>query len=525
MSRVKRMGLAVACAAAALVTLIWPALYNGRPLIFADTPSYIRAVDAGVQRLTGHKTWWSEPPGPECASSGPGTRLSSVSGKTVLTGRSIYYGALLYLGDLTGGGWPSVILQALAVMAAIGLTLSGGSRFDWKGWAGICAGLAVLTPLAFFTSYLMPDVFAGIAILAVANIAAFGGTMAGWRLVCWFFLLSASVLFHSANLAIVIVVTAAVWLCHVLRRKPAAIRAVLATVLAIGVGLAGEMAFALMVHKSLGANPIRPPFITARLLADGPGTDYVRENCPGAGFAVCKFAGILPVRQSDDFLWSRNPRVGAFELADPATKQALGNEQYRFALAVAASHPLETTAALVADTSKQLVTVKLAEFNKRPQDLALLNLYRCHLPAGMLAAQERTRYWRAAMPTELFSVVGLLAALAGLAYIVFHGVRRIRDGAVTGSRWDTLAAVLLLGILVNAFICGSFSSVHSRYQARVLWLLPFAAVLLYRRDGRAVDDAFTRYAETKPLQLCRPPAAPEKKAPAEISAGANHHYP
>src|ERR1700761_7341789 len=174
MGGMKRAGLAVACGVAALIMLLWPALYNGQPLIFADTPSYIRAFDAGAQKLTGHATHWSEPPGRECASSGPGTRLSSISEKTVLTGRSIYYGALLYLGDLTGGGWPSIVLQALAAMAAIALTLSGGgSRFDWKVWAGVCIGLAVLSPLAFFASYLMPDIFTGLAILAVANIVAF----------------------------------------------------------------------------------------------------------------------------------------------------------------------------------------------------------------------------------------------------------------------------------------------------------------------------------------------------------------
>jgi len=36
----------------------------------------------------------------------------------------------------------------------------------------------------------------------------------------------------------------------------------------------------------------------------------------------------------------------------------------------------------------------------------------------------------------------------------------------------------VIGILVNAAVCGILSGPHDRYAARVAWLLPFAALLI-----------------------------------------------
>jgi hypothetical protein len=45
--------------AGVLTALIWPALYNGEPFFYPDTRSYIRAADAGVFKLTGIKSPWT----------------------------------------------------------------------------------------------------------------------------------------------------------------------------------------------------------------------------------------------------------------------------------------------------------------------------------------------------------------------------------------------------------------------------------------------------------------------------------
>ena len=41
-----------------------------------------------------------------------------------------------------------------------------------------------------------------------------------------------------------------------------------------------------------------------------------------------------------------------------------------------------------------------------------------------------------------------------------------------------------IGILVNAAVCGILSGPHDRYSARVAWLLPFAALLIFVRQRK-----------------------------------------
>lgn len=489
MNTLKNIGLATACVAVSLLLFMWPALYNGQPFIFEDTAAYISAIDAGAQTL-GIKSRWSTPiacnfssghvPAPSHTA-----RPNPPPQKIVLRGRSIYYGLLLYLGDAIDG-WLSVALQALAAMLAIGLTLYECARFRWSGFAAICAGLAIFTPLAFFASFLMPDMFAGIAILTFANIAVFGVTMPGRLLISCILLLSASVLFHTSNLTIVAIMAAIALIYCLIRRRYVPLRAVTAIMLAIIVGFLGEAAFGWITKASIGTEPIRPPFLTARLLADGPGADYLKANCPRAGFAVCKFTVLLPVKRSDDFLWSNKPALGGFMLTDPANKRALGEEQYRFALAVAAYEPLRTLAAVSRDTLDQLGSVNLSEFNRNLFDWDQWRFFRCHLPPSLWAAQQMTLYWRGTMPVEFFSIVDVFAALASLAYIAARYISRSRSGEHMASPSERLTTLLLLGFLVNAFVCGVFSGPHPRYQARVLWLLPFAAVLLYREKTAAL---------------------------------------
>ena len=86
----------------------------------------------------------------------------------------------------------------------------------------------------------------------------------------------------------------------------------------LAVGVAGEAAFSAAVARVTGFAPVRPPFLSARLVEDGPGLDYLRAHCAGGGasFALCRYRDRLPLA-SDIFLWSGAPGPG---VALPASK-------------------------------------------------------------------------------------------------------------------------------------------------------------------------------------------------------------
>jgi hypothetical protein len=57
-------------------------------------------------------------------------------------------------------------------------------------------------------------------------------------------------------------------------------------------------------------------------------------------------------------------------------------------------------------------------------------------------------------------------------------------------------------LLVNAAVCGVLSTPHDRYQSRVIWLLPFVAVLLHGgRSARGKLLARPAFENTPELPL------------------------
>ena len=122
--------------------------------------------------------------------------------------------------------------------------------------------------------------------------------------------------------------------------------------------VASEWAFGKAVTMAVGAPPLRLPHPMARLIDLGPGTAYLKQNCPRSGFAACAYLQNYPTAW-DDFLFSTDPAKGAFALADVATKRRLSEEQLRFAGEVIRFDPAGVVSGIGADVLRQLVNFRV----------------------------------------------------------------------------------------------------------------------------------------------------------------------
>ena len=92
-------------------------------------------------------------------------------------------------------------------------------------------------------------------------------------------------------------------------------------------------------------------------------------------------------------------------------------------------------------------------------------------------------------PTIALTLIAAFASLAFLAASAASPARRLAWRSPSASA----ALLLLLAFLANIMICGALSTPHARYQMRIVWLLPLAALTvgagqLARRVGRRDDD-------------------------------------
>jgi len=458
----------------AVTLLLWPAFYNHQPFFFPDTTAYVRGADAAVARLTGVQSVWTQQTESDSAGGG-------VPDKAVLAGRSIYYGALVYLGDRSGGEWLSIVVQgALLVLALFG-TLKAFDLGRWPFLLVLVSALAAFTLLPLYVSFLMPDVFAGLTILACAMVLTCDFDKNRALTAAWFALLAASLTFHTTHALLAILMFGVGLTAYVWRRSlvmPGGLLAIGAAL--IFASLCGA-AFTLAVTKLVGEPPLTPPFLMARLIDDGPGYDYLRDTCPGSGFLACRFVDRLPL-PSDAFLWSKDPATGVFGVSDPAVRRGLSREQYRFALAVLLHEPFLQTAVSLRNAAEQALLLKATEFGYTPEEKVT---FARKLPATYLAAMRTTPAYSGQLPLMSLDVASYVSSALGIGVLVFFWVEGRLRQVRHPQRLSRLASWVVFGVIVNAVVCGVMSGPHDRYQARVAWLLPALALIAHFQVYRA----------------------------------------
>jgi hypothetical protein len=469
------------------IALLWPAAINGGAFWFPDTSSYIRGADAAFVTATGSPSDWSDrivlstsSAEDGVANEGSAKRASGpypVNGKMVISGRSIYYGFLIYLPIRFAGPWAAIAIQAALIAGGLTLFLAVATRAMTQRRIFVAsvaaATLVVLTPMAFYTCMLMPDIWSGMAAAMIALIAAMRVQMRKVEIAVAWALAAAAASFHSSHILIALGVgVAALALAPNWRGRGAGF---VAGIAAAGMGLATSAIFSTTVEAQLGQKPISPPFLSARLTSSGPGMTFLDNHCSKAlrdkRFALCEVLDQLP-RPSDEFLWSEQRDSGVFQLAAKPLQRRIAAEDKQFYLAVIAHDPLAYVGSFVAATAETLTSFNMINFNY--SDLRRTGIAR-NLPEPVAQDALASRAVANTMPTGFtlwatvaISLLSLIIVLAGLW-------REVRAGRGLGRRSQRLALLLIAGLLANAVICGALSKPDARYQMRLEWLLPLAA--------------------------------------------------
>ena len=468
----------------AALALSWAGLVNGGPFLHPDSIGYVRGPDVAVMKLLGQRfatPWARFDPGAvdqrHAGRSAPtGPRTASYNDNEVMAGRSIYYGALAYLGALSGGFWLTVFVQALAVAWLCEIMLRALRVASLTAYAGVVALLALASPAPFFIAFLMPDIWAGVAIGALAvlfvlperlrplDVAALGA-------MCLF-----AALAHNSVPPVVLAMAGAGEKAWLLARRsaPPPVLGLAVSALALVGAAAGALAFGAMVRHASGQPPVNPPFLTARVIADGPGARFARERC-GRAFAVCAYAERFPM-SVDDFLWGDGPR-GVFDTASSAQRRALGDEQARFAWAVARAYPAEQAQASARNIALQAFDTELSDFDYKATVASSLT---SRTPPAYAEALEQTVAYHRGWPLKSLWALQAITAMAaiGVALGAASHARWFEAKTGAGAPAGALFAMILVGVAANAAVCGALSTLYGRYEARVVWLLPLAAAAM-----------------------------------------------
>ncbi|GAA0467192.1 hypothetical protein GCM10009096_04920 [Parasphingorhabdus litoris] len=478
------------------IALLWPSLINGEPFYMTDTPSYIRAADAGVYKLTGLESPWtnefhdrySASP-KETASTAVGSQATLTDSKddapVALAGRSIFYGAFLYLAQIFGNFWLAAVLQSLVVGVAIMLTIRAfvpeeNGVSSTKRTLAIGLPVVFLSSVAFFSGFLMPDIFAGLGLLSFVHLAAFWGRQGTAERLFWLVLLLAAMLFHNTNVLITISLLAVVLLGNVTKFLQIGWKPILAIVTSILLSFAGQSVFYWGVTKYSGNAPVMPPFLAARVISDGPGYQYLEKHCKTEDHKFCRVLD-FPVINHDQLLWSKAKDEGFFQALPNRERREIAAAEKAFVLDVFLEYPIEVLAASFRGFGTQLVTFNLPNFNYNDKQK---NQFQDKIPGVLFGSQKQSAAFKNTMPTRFWEISTFVVSGVALLFLLGFLYRNFRQPGRLG-RTATFSLLIVIGIFANAAICGALSGAKGRYQMRLVWVLPLAAAsLLPNRQWR-----------------------------------------
>lgn len=464
-SNIQRMRWILVIAGGALL-LCLPALLNGAPFIYFDSAEYL-SMASHMMSLIERKF-----EGAVALPTDAFLIASEPDDYLVYTGRSVYYSGFVWFARKLLGLEGVVILQALTLTALlVPITRlarpAAGPASRQMAVLALCAGLGLISSAGLFVSLIMPDIWAGLLILAMGLTVALGTRLEWPARLALGSIMALATLFHTSHLLLLASLTGLVALLMIRPswRRHLGVWSVGVPTLAVIIGLAGSAAFSIFVTWTTGRPPVSRPHVTAHLVEMGPGTQLMQDTCPESDFVLCAYADRLPTNWMD-FLFANDTETGVFDTVPNHIRRALADEQARFALATLAAEPWGTVSGLLQDGVSQLWSLSVDDvpFTRNNADY-LAGAFWEEVVEATQASAIWDRPWMPAAFTRLTQVSAALA-VAGLLGLVLAG-RLPRSGPLA-----MLILVCLGGLVLNALICGILASPYGRFQARIVWLLP-----------------------------------------------------
>jgi hypothetical protein len=403
-------------------------------------------------------------------------------GHVFLVERAPVYAELLFLSGARFSLWPVVILQALMASTMIlEVARAEVPRLTLGGFVSIGAVLCLLTGIAWYAGQVEPDIFTPMVILGAYLLLFRSDRLGRASLLLVMGITSLAVATHPSHLGLMGgLLFGAALLRLVARRnpiRPNLRRGLIGLIIALGLIVAGNFVLTgkFFISKSGSV------FVLARLMQDGIVQRLMSDTCPPKGnmdWRLCAYKDRIP-KTAEAWLWGEG---SSFRALGGFKSEAQQEEGRRIVWESVKRYPFMHLRKAVRESLYQFFWFKTGDGVEPQQSVlgsVLKRLIPAQMPAYLEARQQRARFHFKTlnlihMPVAAMSILGLLVLLR-------HAV--VRRGWNEG----LLPAMVLLGLIGNAIICGTFSNPHDRYQSRIVWLPSLVLLLAVTRDRRALQ--------------------------------------
>lgn len=416
--------------------LLWPALWNGYPLVFADTGTYLsQAIE--------HYLGWDRP---------------------------AFYSLFMLPLHMTLTTWPVIAVQALLVVHTLHLVrrVLLPAYTAWWLLPGI-GSLAIATALPWFASQLVPDIFTALLVLVLALLVLVPERLSSreriWLVVFAAFMIAT----HQSHVPLALALL--LFLLPLRGRLGAAAplgrNGVLVALTPWLLAITAMVAVNVAGFGRVALSPFGNVFLLARVIYDGPGMDALHHDCPRTDWRLCAYVDAMPAT-SDDFLWRADGPVAA---AGGAKRVSL--EADAIIAAAVTAEPGTELRAFVANGLRQLMRFATGDGLQSWPTTVTPSIQRDFPRRESIAyAAARQTEGKLAVPPWMQLLHRTVAVLGVLLCCAILPLALRRRQVVAG-----FVLAVLFAVLANATITGGLSAPHDRYQSRIMWLAPLMTML------------------------------------------------
>lgn len=442
----------------ATLLLLGAAFFNGYPLVFSDSGTYI------------FSGWEMKVP----------------------VDRPIAYGIFLRLASMGFSLWLPVMVQCFTL--AWLLRLFWRTFFPEKGlslpFLLVIGVLCALSPVAWYSGQLMPDVFTEVLLL-VTGVVLLRKTLPVWQWICLGLLFVFCSISHFSNLFIGLATLATVWVLRsfgvgVLRELQQLRRGSAVILVCSAASYVAMPALNWVADGEWTMGKGSYTFLIGRMLDNGVLKRYLDENCGHEQFRLCLYKDSLP-DNSRNFHWDANSplaREGGWGVPEPEYRKIVWNTlttpKY-LALHVWESL-LSTPSQLLQNSVGSGLELGWYRSPESPPYQAVakhfpyeLNKYRFSRQCGNLWGQGLDLKFY----STLFYWTLLLSAFLVPVLLILERKRPFLPAGLQAGVY-----LLLCGMVANAFVTSSLASICDRFQSRVAWFLPLAAIMMLWAAGK-----------------------------------------
>ena len=456
------------------ILLLWPLFLAGRPAYISDSASYLKggkvAVEFVTAKLLPRFAAIQEPASSRTEMSASASDAVGLQ-KAPKGARSVPYSVTAYVLR-----WPGIDMTALAIaqsvcaafICAVVAAALGAAR--WGQFLIVGVIVAFATPLAPSCAYAVPDVFSGFVIATVALLALLLDRMSIGVRVMIAAITSFAVTVHPSvpPLALGLAVLAVGVLLARGRLGIQRVRWAWAwLVIPPLLGFIANIVIGYVAFGDVSVAAKRFPTALTRSVVDGPARWYLEKHCATDHYAVCEVFGTKIPSTVNDFLfykWGLNGR------ATPEQMDRIRDEEAEIVIRAALEYPGYEAYNLSRNVIFQLAKFDLGN-SRFKERLAFDAAGQPELVSSGLDIQTEMRF------------VDFLNCLT-LTFCIVWMIINLRS---LDNRTRALIFLVIAGLVGNATIVVAFSSLASRYQARVVWVLPLFVLSLavaQFRNGR-----------------------------------------